>query len=72
MIHALLDRVSEHVSGEGAWWILGLNTILLIPLIFAVFFYPWEVLVGVGAAFALTVVALVVSRLVRVRLHRHA
>ena len=42
MIRALLDYMGEHVSGDGAWWILGLNSILLIPGIFAVFFYPWE------------------------------
>ena len=34
MIRALLDYMGEHVSGDGAWWILGLNAILLIPVMF--------------------------------------
>ena len=72
MIRALLDYVEAHVSGEGAWWILGLNAILLIPLMFSVFFYPRQVLLALGAVFALTVVAMVVNRAVRTRLHRHA
>jgi hypothetical protein len=71
MIRALLDYMGEHVSGDGAWWILGLNSILLIPGIFAVFFYPWEVLTGAAMLLLLTIAALAVSRRVR-RPHRHA
>lgn len=72
MIRTLLDYMAEHVSGDGAWWILGLNAILLIPGIFAVFFYPWEVLTGAGVLLLLTsVTTLAVSRRVR-RRHRHA
>ena len=44
MIRALLDYMGEHVSGDGAWWILGLNSILLIPLIFC------RVLLSVGGS----------------------
>ena len=72
MIRALLDYMGEHVSGDGAWWILGLNAIFLIPGIFAVFFYPWEVLTGAAVLLLLTsVLTLAVSRRVR-RRHRHA
>jgi hypothetical protein len=71
MIRALLDYMGEHVSGDGAWWILGLNSILLIPVIFAVFFYPWQVLTGVAVLLFLTIAALAVNRRVRKR-HRHA
>ena len=70
MIRALLDYMGEHVSGDGAWWILGLNSILLIPVIFAAFFYPWEVLSGVAVMLFLTIAALAVNRGVRKR-HRH-
>jgi hypothetical protein len=72
MIRALLDYVGSRVSAEGAWWILGLNAILLIPLIFSVFFYPREVLLSLGAVVVLTVAAMVVNRAVQTRLHRHA
>jgi hypothetical protein len=72
MIRALLDYMGEHVSGDGAWWILGLNAIFLIPGIFAVFFYPWEVLTGAALLLSLTTpTPLAVSRRVR-RRHRHA
>lgn len=71
MIRALLDYVGEYLSGEGAWWILGLNAILLIPVMFSVFFYPKEVLLGLGALFVLMIAAMVVNRTVRTRLHRH-
>ncbi|HEY5619951.1 MAG TPA: hypothetical protein VIK60_18560 [Vicinamibacterales bacterium] len=70
LLRALLAYIRDHVSADGAWWILGLNGTLLIPLIFSVFFYPTEVLIGVGVAFVLTVAALVVNRIVRTRLHR--
>ena len=72
MIRALLDYVGTYVSGEGAWWILGLNAILLIPVMFSVFFYPKEVLLGLGVMFILTIAAMVVNRAFRTRLHRHA
>ena len=42
------------VSSEGALWILALNGILLVPLVFAAFFYPGIVLAGVGAFLLLT------------------
>jgi hypothetical protein len=70
MIHALLDYMGEHVSGDGAWWILGLNSILLIPLIFSVFFYPREVLTALGVLLLLAIAVLAVGRRLR-RRHRH-
>ena len=57
MIRALLAHMGDHVTAEGDWSILLLNSVLLIPLIFAVFFYPVPVLVAtaicvvVGAVF---------------------
>ena len=58
-VHNMVDAVShytkEHVTGDGELWILGLDGILLIPVVFAVFFYPLAMLIGIGAALALVV-----------------
>ena len=69
MIHALLDSVGKHVSGNGAWWILGLNSILLIPLIFAFFFFPREMLTVTAVVFVLTTGVFLVVKAVRARRH---
>jgi hypothetical protein len=71
MIRALLEHVKNVISSDGALWILGLDGILLIPLIFAVFFYPYAVLMSVGAVLAVTAVLLLLLRYVQGR-HRHA
>lgn len=63
MLREILHSADDLISSDGAWWILGLNGILLIPLIFAVFFYPVEVLGSVGAVLGLAVLALVVRRI---------
>lgn len=62
MVDALTHYWDEHLSADGAWWILGLDAILLIPAIFAVFFYPLAVAIGVGAAVALAAVYYVLLR----------
>ena len=67
MVDALTTYFDEHLTTDGAWWILGLDAILLIPLIFAVFFYPLAVAIGVGAAAALAAVYYVLLR----ALHSH-
>jgi len=59
MLHEIIHSADHLISSDGAWWILGINGILLIPAIFAVFFYPVEVLSTVGALMALAVVAFV-------------
>lgn len=60
-VHNMLDALSrywhERVSSDGALWIVFLDGLLLIPLIFAVFFYPKIVLIGVGAVLLLTLAA---------------
>ena len=48
---------SEMVSYDGGMSLLLMDGLLLVPLIMAAFFYPIEVLVGVGAVLLLTVVA---------------
>ena len=69
MIRALLHSADDLFNSEGAWWILALDSILLIPLIFAMFFYPVMVLGGVAAAAVLTFVVLILMR--RIQAHRH-
>jgi hypothetical protein len=73
MLHGLFHFWDEHISKDGAWWILALDSMLLIPLIFAVFFYPTAVLAIVAGAAALTVGFMTLRRLVHVRnRHPHA
>jgi hypothetical protein len=69
MIRALMRYVDEFCTSAGACWILALNSILLIPLIFAVFFYPVPVLIAMGVALVLTLAAVVFTRAVHA--HRH-
>jgi hypothetical protein len=58
-VHNMVDAIShyakEHLTLDGSEWILGLDGILLIPVIFAVFFFPMVVLIGVSAAVVLAV-----------------
>ena len=67
MVDALSHYTKEHVTADGSLWILGLDGILLIPAIFAVFFYPMAVLIGTGAAVVLVVAYLGLLSV----LHRH-
>ncbi|MBI2828199.1 MAG: hypothetical protein HYX77_02860 [Acidobacteria bacterium] len=71
MIGALLHSLDDLVSSDGAWWILALDGILLIPLIFAVFFFPMAVLIGVGAAVGLTIAVVALMRVVCAHQHPH-
>jgi uncharacterized membrane protein HdeD (DUF308 family) len=71
MIRALLHSADHLFNSDGAWWILALDGILLIPLMFAVFFYPMAVLLAVAAAAILTVGVLVCLRAVQSHRHRH-
>ena len=69
MFRELLHSVDDLVSFEGAWWILGLNSILLIPLVFAAFFFPAAVLTGLGVTLVLTIGTLALFRVVLARQH---
>jgi len=73
-VHNLVDAVAhswkEHVSSDGSdgtLWILGLDGILLIPVIFFVFFFPMAVAIGVGAVALIAGVYFVLLRV----LHNH-
>ena len=67
MVDALSDYTKEHVTADGSLWILGLDGILLIPVVFAVFFYPIAMLVGIGGALVLAVAYLALVNVA----HRH-
>jgi hypothetical protein len=71
MLRGLFHFWDEHISKDGAWWILALDSMLLIPLIFAVFFFPMAVIVIVGSVAALTLGFMALRRLVHVRHHPH-
>jgi hypothetical protein len=62
MLREIIHSADDRISSDGAWWILGINGILLIPAIFAMFFYPMEGLMVLGGAAVLTVIALVARR----------
>jgi hypothetical protein len=58
VVLTLLRRYwSDLVSYDGGMSLLMIDGLLLIPLIFAAFFYPIQVLVGVGAVLVLTLAA---------------
>ena len=57
-MHDMLGSVTRYwnsrVSSEGALWILMMDGLFLIPLVFALFFYPKAVLYGIVAAVVVT------------------
>ncbi len=64
-LHDMRDSVTrywrERVSADGGLWLVALDSLLLIPLIFSVFFFPIPVLIGV------TVLAVVAAMVYEVR-----
>ena len=55
---AMLRRYwDDRVSYEGGMALLWMDGLLLIPLIMAVFFYPLEALIAVGAVLFLSLIA---------------
>jgi uncharacterized membrane protein HdeD (DUF308 family) len=54
MIEGVMHYTEEHVTRDGGGWILLLDAILFIPLIFAVFFFPIQTLVLTVAAVGMT------------------
>jgi hypothetical protein len=68
-VHNMVDAVAhysnDHLTSDGALWILGLDAILLIPLMFAVFFYPLAIAIGVGGALLVAAVYYVLLRALR-------
>ena len=69
LLHALLHSCDDFFNADGAGWILVLDAILLIPVLFAAFFYPLAALAGVLAIAVVTIIPLVVMRLIQARRH---
>ena len=69
MTRALLHSVGQFFSSDGAWWILALDGILLIPLVFTMFFFPVAVLIGSGAVAVLTVMDVALMRAIHAHQH---
>ena len=67
MTDPVTQYVKEHVTGDGGASILLLDGILLIPLIFAVFFYPVAILTALAVVVVLLVGFVGLSR----AMHRH-
>ena len=62
---------SEMVSYDGGMSLLLMDGLLLVPLIMAAFFYPIQVLIGVGAALVLAIAAYEGVALWRKHHHTH-
>ena len=56
MLGSISHYWESRVSSDGALWILMMDGLFLIPLVFAAFFYPWQVMVSVGAIVVLSAV----------------
>ena len=56
-LHNMVESVEEywqsHTSPDGGWSLLGLDGILLIPIAFAVFFYPVAMLILIASVLVL-------------------
>ena len=61
----------EMVSYDGGMSLLLIDGLLLVPLIMAAFFYPIQVLIGVGAALLVLIVAFECFALWRKHHHPH-
>jgi hypothetical protein len=66
---ALLHSCDSFFTADGAGWILVVDAILLVPVLFAMFFYPIAALAGVLAIAFVTMVPLIVMRLIQARRH---
>lgn len=54
MVEGIEHYWQDRSSNDGALWILALDAVLLIPAIFAIFFYPKAALIGIGSLLLLT------------------
>ena len=59
-LHDMLGSVSRYwesrVSSDGALWIVMMDALFLIPLVFAAFFYPAQVLAWIGGVLLVTLI----------------
>ena len=56
-LHNMVESVEHywqnHISADGGLSLLGLDGILLIPVVFAIFFYPVPMLMAIGSVLLL-------------------
>jgi hypothetical protein len=71
MFRALLHSAERFVESGGGWEILALDGILLIPLLFAGFFFPVPFLIGIVIAAAVGAGTFGVLRMVHAHHHPH-
>ena len=71
MIRALLHTADRFVESGGGWYILALDGILLIPLVFAGFFFPIPFLIGLAILAVVAAGTFGVLRLVHGHHHHH-
>ena len=78
-MHDMFDGCKGYLqsrfSSEGALWIIMMDALFLIPVVFAAFFYPWEMLIAVAAVLLVTAIlveAVHVARTHRVGWKKHA
>ncbi|NOT24654.1 MAG: hypothetical protein HOP16_01010 [Acidobacteria bacterium] len=71
MIRALLHSADRFVESGGGWEILALDGILLIPLVFAGFFFPVPFLIGTVILAVLAAGTFGVVRLMHWHHHPH-
>jgi len=62
MLESVEHYWHDHVTSDGGLSLVGLDGLLLIPLIFAVFFYPMAISIGVVAALIVAVAVWEVRR----------
>ena len=67
MLGAVFKFWDDHISRDGAWWILMLDSVFFVPLIFAVFFWPLTVFIAIVVAAVLTFGAIGLRRVVHPR-----
>src|SRR5688572_8845871 len=73
-VHNFVDALGrfkeETLSSDGGLWILAMDGLLLIPLIFAAFFYPMIALSSILAIAVVSVLGMVLARMYQ-RGHLH-
>ena len=73
-VHNMVESVehywTNHISADGGLSLLGLDGILLIPVVFAVFFYPVAMLIAIGSVLLLMLAGYEIVRFSR-RHHSH-
>jgi hypothetical protein len=71
MTDAVKHYWNDHLFDDGTWSILALDALLLVPVIFFVFFYPWAVLGTVGTLALMVGIYYVLLRAIRRHHLRH-